>query len=74
MTIVKLEGENVTVKTENASNPFKGKKIEPGVSALIGGELHTVTKIDGETAVMKKGHELAEKTLTYEVTLREIKP
>lgn len=40
---------------------------------MIGGELHTVSKIDGETVIMKKGHELAGKTLTYEVVLREIK-
>ncbi len=73
MKITGIEGGNVTVEVRNASNPFKGKKLEPGVSAMIGGELHTVKKVEGDAVVLAKGHELAGKTLEYEVWLREVK-
>lgn len=70
--ITALDRDNVTVKVVNASNPFKDKKLEPGVSAMIGGELHTVKKVEGDAVVLTKGHELAGKTLEYEVWLREV--
>lgn len=73
MKITGIEGGNVTVEVKNASNPFKGKKLETGTSAMIGGELHTVKKVEGDVVVLTKGHELAGKTLEYEVMLREIK-
>lgn len=40
---------------------------------MIGGKLHTVRKLEGETVLLDQGHELAGKTLQYDLWLREIK-
>ena len=71
--IVKLDEKNVTVEVTNLVNPFYGKKLAVGLEAPMNGQRFVVKKIDADTVTLERAHELAGKTLVFEVELKEIK-
>lgn len=76
VTIKKIAGDNVTLEINNKSNPFYGKKITEGLSAKTkDGQTITIAKIDDKNVTVRipNTHELAGKTLIFDVEIKSIK-
>lgn len=76
VTIKELTDTEVTIEVINKANPFYGKKIEVGMEGVLpnGGKMKIV-KIDDKSVTigLPNEHELAGKTLTFDVEIKSIK-
>lgn len=75
ITIIKIEDTGVTIDIENKQNPFHGKKLAVGhIGKMPDGGSITIKSIDGEnvTVEMPNTHELAGKTLIFDVEIVSI--
>lgn len=76
MVITKLTDTEVTIKVTNKANPFYGKKIKEAMEgALPTGGTMKIVKITPETITIgiPNTHELAGKTLKFDVEIKSIK-
>jgi FKBP-type peptidyl-prolyl cis-trans isomerase 2 len=76
-TITAVDDVNVTLKVKNNSNPFAGKKLAVGLTGMYRNtQKVTITKIEGDNVTLsiqtKNTHPLADKTLNFEIELKEI--
>lgn len=77
-TITKVSKDEVTLNVKNNANPFAGKKLEVGLEGdYMGAQRVKITKIEDKMVTValktKNTHSLANKTLVFELTLKEIK-
>lgn len=71
-----LTDKEVTIEVNNKANPFYGKKIKEGLEAMIPNRGKVkIMKIDKDnvTIGLQNPHELAGKTLTFDVEIKSIK-
>jgi len=76
VTIKKIVGDTVTLEVNNKSNPFYGKKIKEGMEATTkDGQTIKIAKIDDKNVTIQipNTHELAGKTLIFDVEIKSIK-
>jgi FKBP-type peptidyl-prolyl cis-trans isomerase 2 len=76
ITIKKIGDKTVSVEILNKQNPFYGKKLIPGLSGkLPTGQTITIKKIEGDqvSAEIPNTHELAGKTLIFDIEVVSIK-
>lgn len=76
VTIKKLSAKVVTLEINNKANPFYGKKLKEGLSATTkDGKKVIIAKIGKDTITIKipNTHELAGKTLLFDVEIKSIK-
>ncbi len=76
ITIKKITDTEITLSILNKANPFYGKKIKEGMEGEMpnGGKMK-ITKITGDTITIgiPNTHELAGKTLIFDVEIKSIK-
>lgn len=76
LTIKKIDDTNVTLEIENKQNPFYGKKLIVGLEwTLPNWQKVKITKLNTDSVAveMNNPHELAWKTLIFDVEIKEIK-
>ncbi|EKD66398.1 MAG: hypothetical protein ACD_49C00045G0002 [uncultured bacterium (gcode 4)] len=76
ITVTKLTDTEVTLKVVNKANPFYGKKIKEGMEGTMpNGSKMKILKITKETITIgvPNTHELAGKTLKFDVEVKSIK-
>ncbi|MCK9272412.1 FKBP-type peptidyl-prolyl cis-trans isomerase [Candidatus Gracilibacteria bacterium] len=76
LTIKKIDDTNVTLEIQNKQNPFYGKKLIVGLEGTLpNGQKVKITEISSESVKveMNNPHELAGKTLIFDVEIKEIK-
>ncbi len=77
-TITAVTASGVTLNVQNTSNPFAGKKLEVGTTGTYRDTQRvTITKVDGSNITLaietRNTHPLADKTLIFDLELKEIK-
>lgn len=73
--IEKITSTGVTIRVNNQENPFYGKELKEGMNAkLPDGKEITIKKLNGDTVTvsMPNSHELAGKTLIFDVEIKKI--
>ncbi|MDD2892237.1 MAG: FKBP-type peptidyl-prolyl cis-trans isomerase [Candidatus Gracilibacteria bacterium] len=76
ITITKLTDTELTLKVSNKANPFYGKKIAEGMEGTMpNGSTMKIIKIEEDTVTIgiPNTHELAGKTLKFDVEVKSIK-
>ena len=76
VTIKKIDDKELTLEVKNASNPFQGKKLAVGLeSTMKDGSKVKILAINGDTVTIgtPNTHELAGKTLKFDVEIKSIK-
>ncbi|MDP2104114.1 MAG: hypothetical protein Q8K26_04295, partial [Candidatus Gracilibacteria bacterium] len=74
VVIKKLTDKEVTIEVNNKANPFYGKKIEVGMEGKSGENTIKIVSITKENVTIAAGrHELAGKTLTFDIEIKSIK-
>lgn len=73
VVVKKLTDKEVTIEVNNKANPFYGKKIEVGMEWMAGGNKIKIVAITKDKVTIAAGHELAGKTLTFDVEIKSIK-
>lgn len=76
VTVKKLTGTDVTLSIVNKANPFYGKKIKEGMEGTMpNGSKMKIVKIEKDTITIgvPNTHELAGKTLKFDVEIKSIK-